>query len=647
MGCGILATLLLQGCFSVESTGRPPLAETFTAYELTREGALLGIARAGLTEVDVNSAIVVKVDQDVVRDQVLEATASVEDQRRLMDRVERLSAIFNTEKDVLDALEGGAAQGDAAQVLAVRRRMAVVADGIRRLARDAGQQGASSYRGYLAYLYGASSTLHRDAEELATRPDLKVTWELEAYTNGVRIHLPGYDDLASGDPTVALGTKRGEGAPSAPSSRGAATPAPPASSPGPSSQRSADGTPKPAATAGEQRTAIGAQVEEARRRVRELRSLQDTIEARAGALALQVSGQRLVPQGAALKQLVSWAARVERLLLKQDDRPESQQALLKVAGQVRQACGEVHASLARPEDTLKALADNVAPCRAAAGEVREEATRVTQELRPAQAPRGGRRTPRSGLEEALEAIPSDADHATLDAAMVWAELALAQIPASEASPPPASDEGAGAAGPPIQSTTIDLLRMEREAGDVLWYRPTLTIKRGETVESKIEGAPVNMVLVRNGAQVRIAPAVFFVQPFELADDEPAFRPLPAVSTTLHARIPRLSGQPVPCNLCRAYNIVDPGIGIHMMVLSLGQLKEDAAGRTTTTNNTFEIGMGGTVQLFGDIVQGGVGYDLQARRPYWFIGVGLQSLTDFGITIPGIERNRASGSTGGS
>jgi hypothetical protein len=60
---------------------------------------------------------------------------------------------------------------------------------------------------------------------------------------------------------------------------------------------------------------------------------------------------------------------------------------------------------------------------------------------------------------------------------------------------------------------------------------------------------------------------------------------------------------------------------------------DATGKVVDQGPGAEIGVGGVVQLFGDPLQGGYGYDIQAGRAYWYIGFGLQRLIDLGITLP--------------
>jgi hypothetical protein len=81
---------------------------------------------------------------------------------------------------------------------------------------------------------------------------------------------------------------------------------------------------------------------------------------------------------------------------------------------------------------------------------------------------------------------------------------------------------------------------------------------------------------------------------------------------------------------RGFNAIRPGLGIHFLYPDLGSKEVSTTGAVTGDDPSFELGVGGTVTLFGDLLQVGVGYDLQVRTSYWYIGFGLDTLAKLGV-----------------
>lgn len=177
---------------------------------------------------------------------------------------------------------------------------------------------------------------------------------------------------------------------------------------------------------------------------------------------------------------------------------------------------------------------------------------------------------------------------------------------------------------------IELMRSRRVPGDLVHVRASV-VEDDEVLETTVTRT---VRVVSAGMRLDIGPALLFIDP--LNDDDstaPAesFRATPAVSAVLHYRAWRDDGEH---RGNRLWNFFDPGIGIHVAYLDLGNTERDDMGNLISTDPTTEIGVGGVLNLFGDLVQVGAGYNLQVRRPYWFLGFGLKSLTDFGLTVPG-------------
>jgi hypothetical protein len=176
-------------------------------------------------------------------------------------------------------------------------------------------------------------------------------------------------------------------------------------------------------------------------------------------------------------------------------------------------------------------------------------------------------------------------------------------------------------------TAIDLTKTNpRQDGDAIFFRPSLT-KDGTRL---LTGRDKALRVRKEGARVDVSAAITFVRPTSLRDGEDPFRAAPGLTAALHYRDWRDPGHNAGNRL---WNFLDPGIGFHVIYPDLGQTQLDANGKVISKDPSAEIGVGGVVQLLGDLFQAGYGYDIQVARPYWYIGFGLQRLIDLGITLP--------------
>jgi hypothetical protein len=91
-------------------------------------------------------------------------------------------------------------------------------------------------------------------------------------------------------------------------------------------------------------------------------------------------------------------------------------------------------------------------------------------------------------------------------------------------------------------------------------------------------------------------------------------PSPSVSWTIHA-CPRTDIPGVGW-LGEIWRFFDPGFGINVAVLAFD-------------DQTFQVGLGLHLTIFGDLLQGGAGYNLNARTKNWYVyvGIGLLEVLD--------------------
>jgi hypothetical protein len=171
----------------------------------------------------------------------------------------------------------------------------------------------------------------------------------------------------------------------------------------------------------------------------------------------------------------------------------------------------------------------------------------------------------------------------------------------------------------ITDTAIDLRRTDRKEGDFLYFRPSIVKQDGSAA---VVGATSDMRVVRMGAYIDVSAGVGFV---DRKDNHwGPFSAAPGVVAAVHYHSRPLT------TAARLFNAVQPGLGVHFLYPDLGSKQVNAMGVATGDDPSFELGVGGTVTLFGDLIQVGAGYDLQVNASYWYIGFGLDTLAKLGV-----------------
>lgn len=155
----------------------------------------------------------------------------------------------------------------------------------------------------------------------------------------------------------------------------------------------------------------------------------------------------------------------------------------------------------------------------------------------------------------------------------------------------------------IQDTEIQITRTPRRDKDLIEFTAQL-IKDDGTIMS--EGSRLFRV-TKFGLHSNVSGNVIFVDRVSNPPDEREvnFIAAPAVSYTFRYHTREESKG------ARVWNIFNPGIGLNTALLNF-------------QGSDIEVGIGAALSLFGDIVQGGYGYNLQVDddHEYIFIGIGL-------------------------
>jgi hypothetical protein len=172
----------------------------------------------------------------------------------------------------------------------------------------------------------------------------------------------------------------------------------------------------------------------------------------------------------------------------------------------------------------------------------------------------------------------------------------------------------------ITDSTIDLRRTDRKEGDLFFFRPSITNQQDGSLV--VAGATTDFRVVRMGTYLDLSAGVSFVDKQD--HHWGPFDPAPEILAALHYRWRADSVG------LRMLNALRPGIGIHFLYPDLGTKQVDATGMVIDKDPSFELGVGGTLTLFGDLLQIGVGYDLQAQVSYSYIGFGLDTLAKLGV-----------------
>ncbi|MCA8960223.1 MAG: hypothetical protein KDC38_06900 [Planctomycetes bacterium] len=158
----------------------------------------------------------------------------------------------------------------------------------------------------------------------------------------------------------------------------------------------------------------------------------------------------------------------------------------------------------------------------------------------------------------------------------------------------------------VRDTEIDIRRTDREEGDLLSVRSTLT-RDGTPISQSTAQFEVR----RFGAYAKLSPAVVLARPDRLRGSDDDFRFAPTLSW-LHHYAPR--------NHRNLLRLLQPAIGVHAAFLNFDSEDGDPV----------QIGVGGTVSLWNGRIQAGVGINLMANSPedgqvYYFVGTDLIGL----------------------
>lgn len=155
----------------------------------------------------------------------------------------------------------------------------------------------------------------------------------------------------------------------------------------------------------------------------------------------------------------------------------------------------------------------------------------------------------------------------------------------------------------IQDTELQLLRTSRRDRDLVEFTFQLIKNDGSVMA---EGSRLFRV-TKFGLHSNVSGNVIFVNRLEnpTGVEEVNFVAAPAVSYTFRYRTREGS------TFAKVWNIFNPGMGLNTSLLNF-------------QGSDAELGVGATLSLFGDIIQGGYGYNLQvdSKHGYFFVGIGL-------------------------
>jgi hypothetical protein len=328
-----------------------------------------------------------------------------------------------------------------------------------------------------------------------------------------------------------------------------------------------------------------------------------------------------------LDAVKSTNAKATELLAKSKATVEALKASQKACEPVLEAIRK--ADLSRPIPLVGKLAPRVSDCSKAlaelakkAGETKAQATKLadTAELREL-------------LQQVEQALATSAGEA-LDTEALAAVLNLQGLvaPMKDAQWADSADFRDAPLGA-LVDTRIELPTTPRKVGDYVTYQGQLRDRKEDA--ALLEGPQRSLKVVSTGLRLNVSGSLIFVQPTARADNEDPFRAAPALTAAFHYYCGRKAGQTSPTGGCALWNGFNPGLGIHAATITLGKVTTDAAGNENARRvETPHVGVAGVAQLFGDVLQAGAGYDFQAGRAYWCIGLGIQTLTklgfDFGI-----------------
>lgn len=590
-----------------------PIHLAIQAEEVTEDGTVLSLPGDGVAEVDVNSVIRLKMNRAMINARIAShAGANARRLQQLESQVQLATRAIQLQKEALAAIEPirAATPKTTEYDQAVRNRGTLARQALKATEELLAARGRDVEAFLLEGPQRAPEILEAEAQGIAS--DLaalvdqtsSVRWRVQAQlTTGGKstpIHVPGYDTLTEGTPRLI--------------DKLAPVMTDEVKKQYELAQQLADAAADLQSNA---RRALDGLVADIEKAARDLQSSGDLLD-RLGAIEIKLKGSenaRVKALGAAVAAEGRYLGSIARAC----KAAGPQLAAARRAGDallVAQAAIDLARQCAAPllaDERRKGLGEIAARLKATLSDQTTKASLTADVLGDLEALR-----PIETLLATLEGARSVIDELT----KTTAQVAGFQSFAVRA---PLADRGYGQ----IDDTVVDLTRTERKERDYVSFRPAIT-RSGEVV---VEGTPVTMRVVRTGALVNLSAALIFVSPVGgRGDNESLFRPAPAVTTALHYRASRAAGQAEPSGGAAVWNFLNLGIGIHAATLVMGRAPEGESKIAEGATGP-EIGLGGTLQLFGDVAQVGVGYDLQAERPYWFLGLGLQTATNFGLSFP--------------
>ena len=598
-----------------------PAKSPVSAVEVTESGEKVPVPPDGTTDIDINSRIELAVDSNAARQALGSSVAvNVASLEELKSKTTILSAAIASQKAVITELTADletppAPEKVPAALTRLNNLQTKALDALQAVSTRA-EINADLARGRRSYETSISRLAQRTAElqdqlETLEKSLARVGWRMQATlyssTGSTDLHLAGYDDIAEGDPNLI---------------NKLALP------------KDFDKTVTAAKTAAADmkdlhttfaraQAALTNQLAELKRRLGvvadELPKLPDLLKKVESAPWASLKEGKVVVASAreavAGGQEIFSACRAGFATLRELD-TVSVSALIGVLskpGSSVAACAD--AIVSKGPAVVKsamALHDNIATMNSAAtSDAALAKALAAQTAADAEALETSLR--RSALAELGEAWSKVKDFLGEGAALVGTPTFAAAEHATDRSYREVSD------------TTIDLVRSARVPGDVVYYRASV-VTDGK-VRQSWTSAPLRVVVT--GVHIDVSGSVVFVRALKPQSVDSSWPAAPAVTATLHYGAKRSAnenqGNPV-------WRFLDPGLGLHVAYLDLGP-KVPKGSTTPPSDPATEVGIGSTFQLFGDVVQGGVAYDLQVRRPYWFFGIGLKTATKLGLTVP--------------
>jgi len=612
-----LALVLLIGCGSTSprSSTLQPLGETVTLTEVTQEGQRIAITGNGVADIDINSRIEVRVERARVeaiflREQSPDATQVA----RVKARLQELAELTRKQQQVLtqlvDLKDAWAKEGrksipsQALQDSVQHFNAALVPlnEAIKRYALRAGQQPAAYFagpgiEGVFEALRDERKKVLAEAEARANSSGLR--WRMQAvFANNRPIHLDNYDTYPDGPFAVVDKLE-------------------------------------PQTTAKE----LSAQFQEAKQLARDLKNLSGLRDALVHSALSAVQGfltslqaavhddfaalkplvQAIPDNALALKEVVAVKTQLDRLISTLGDLKTACSSVLDAIkqgslGEINPNQGEVciRAVMQHGPELLTqtksvgqaavALTDLVKNNREKLGDLLQPITDLVPKLDTVMQLQSWGDTVADGWTKLKPFLDFNA---TAISATAWSDDQLTDHAFAE-----------------ITDTTIDLRRTERKEGDLLYLRPSIIKKEGSAA---VLGTTHDLRVVRMGPYIDVSAGVGFLDAKDGAWGP--FTAAPGILAAVHYRC-----RPDD-SYSRLFNAIRPGLGIHFLYPDIGSKEVSAMGSVTRDDPSFELGIGGTVTVFGDLLQVGVGYDLQVKTSYWYVGFGLDTLAKLGVRFP--------------